>query len=69
MSGLHNRHMVGLTAWQTFFQTTHLTLHEKKVLVIGLWPGRPGRCGCGKSLWWPGNGCGTRACSPSAGRI
>lgn len=33
--GLHNRHMVGLTAWHTFFQTTHLTLHEKKVLVIG----------------------------------
>lgn len=33
--GLHNRHMVGLTAWQTFFQTTHLTLHEKRVLVIG----------------------------------
>ncbi|MEI8632723.1 hypothetical protein P4S72_13480 [Vibrio sp. PP-XX7] len=28
--GLHNRHMVGLTAWHTFFQTTHLTLHEKK---------------------------------------
>ena len=27
--------MVGLTAWHTFFQTTHLTLHEKKVLVIG----------------------------------
>lgn len=26
--GLHNRHMVGLTAWHTFFQTTHLTLHE-----------------------------------------
>ncbi|MBN0016502.1 hypothetical protein JTL76_34980, partial [Pseudomonas aeruginosa] len=23
------------TAWHTFFQTTHLTLHEKKVLVIG----------------------------------
>ncbi len=23
--GLHNRHMVGLTAWHTFFQTTHLT--------------------------------------------
>lgn len=21
--------------WHTFFQTTHLTLHEKKVLVIG----------------------------------
>lgn len=33
--GLHNRHMVGLTAWHTFFQTTHLTLHEKCVLVIG----------------------------------
>lgn len=33
--GLHNRHMVGLTAWHTFFQTTHLTLHEKKVVVIG----------------------------------
>ncbi len=33
--GLHNRHMVGLSAWQTFFQTTHLTLHEKTVVVIG----------------------------------
>ena len=33
--GLHNRHMVGLSAWQTFFQTTHLTLHEKVVLVVG----------------------------------
>lgn len=33
--GLHNRHMVGLTTWHTFFQTTHLTLHEKQVLVIG----------------------------------
>ena len=33
--GLHNRHMVGLSAWQTFFQTTHLTLHEKHVVVIG----------------------------------
>ena len=33
--GLHNRHMVGLTAWHTFFQTTHLTLHEKIVVVIG----------------------------------
>jgi adenosylhomocysteinase len=33
--GLHNRHMVGLTAWHTFFQTTHLTLHEKCVVVIG----------------------------------
>ena len=33
--GLHNRHMVGLTAWHTFFDTTHLTLHEKNVVVIG----------------------------------
>lgn len=33
--GLHNRHMVGLTAWHTFFQTTHLSLHEKNVVVIG----------------------------------
>lgn len=33
--GLHNRYMVGLSAWQTFFQTTHLTLHEKLVIVIG----------------------------------
>lgn len=33
--GLHNRHMVGLTAWHTFFQITHLTLHEKIVVVIG----------------------------------
>jgi adenosylhomocysteinase len=33
--GLHNRHMVGLTAWHTFFTRTGLTLHEKTVLVIG----------------------------------
>ena len=33
--GLHNRHMVGLTTWQTFFARTNLTLHEKHVLVIG----------------------------------
>lgn len=33
--GLHNRHMVGLTTWQTFFARTKLSLHEKKVLVIG----------------------------------
>jgi adenosylhomocysteinase len=33
--GLHNRHMVGLSTWQTFFARTHLTLHEKQVLVIG----------------------------------
>lgn len=33
--GLHNRHMVGLTGWHTFFQRTHLTLHEKNVTVVG----------------------------------
>lgn len=33
--GLHNRHMVGLTAWQAFCQRTHLTLHEKRVSVLG----------------------------------
>lgn len=32
---LHNRHMVGLTAWQAFMQRTHLSLHEKQVVVIG----------------------------------
>jgi adenosylhomocysteinase len=33
--GLHNRHMVGLTTWQAFFQRTKLTLHGKRVLVVG----------------------------------
>jgi adenosylhomocysteinase len=33
--GLHNRHMVGLSTWQTFFARTRLTLHEKRVVVIG----------------------------------
>lgn len=33
--GLHNRHMVGLSAWQAFMERTHLSLHEKKVVVIG----------------------------------
>ncbi|WP_448553800.1 NAD(P)-dependent oxidoreductase [Thalassotalea montiporae] len=33
--GLHNRHMVGLTAWQAFMERTHLSLHEKKVLIVG----------------------------------
>lgn len=33
--GLHNRHMVGLTAWHAFFQRTHLTLHEKRVTLLG----------------------------------
>ncbi len=33
--GLHNRFMVGLTTWTAFFERTHLTLHEKRVTVIG----------------------------------
>jgi len=33
--GLHNRHMVGLSAWQAFMERTHLSLHEKKVVIIG----------------------------------
>lgn len=33
--GLHNRHMVGLTTWHTFFTRTGLTLHGKRVVVIG----------------------------------
>lgn len=33
--GLHNRHMVGLSAWQAFMDRTHLSLHEKKVVILG----------------------------------
>lgn len=33
--GLHNRHMVGLTTWTAFFERTRLSLHERRVLVIG----------------------------------
>ena len=33
--GLHNRHMVGITTWQTFFERTFLTLHGKHVVVVG----------------------------------
>lgn len=33
--GLHNRHMVGLTAWQAFCQRTYMTLHEKQVTLLG----------------------------------
>ncbi|EAR11415.1 adenosylhomocysteinase [Reinekea blandensis] len=33
--GLHNRHMVGLTAWQAFCQRTYLTLHEKQITLLG----------------------------------
>jgi adenosylhomocysteinase len=35
---LHNRRMVGITTWHAFFQRTRLTLHGKKVLVIGYGP-------------------------------
>ncbi len=33
--GLHNRHMVGLTTWQAFFDRTRLSLHGKRVVVVG----------------------------------
>lgn len=33
--GLHNRRMVGLTTWHAFFERTRLTLHGKRVLVVG----------------------------------
>ncbi len=33
--GLHNRYLVGLSTWQAFFERTRLTLHGKRVLVIG----------------------------------
>lgn len=32
---LHNRRMVGICTWNTLFERTRLTLHEKKVIVIG----------------------------------
>ncbi|SPX50557.1 adenosylhomocysteinase [Klebsiella pneumoniae] len=67
--GLHNRHMVGLTAWHTFFQTTHLTLHEKKVLVIGYGLVGQGVAAAAKSFWRSGDGGGDRSCPPSAGGL
>jgi adenosylhomocysteinase len=33
--GLHNRHMVGLTACHAFFERTRLTFHNKRVVVVG----------------------------------
>ena len=33
--GLHNRYLVGQTAWQTFTDRTQLSLHRKRVLVVG----------------------------------
>ena len=35
---LHNRRMVGISTWHAFFERTHLTLHEKRVAVIGFGP-------------------------------
>ena len=33
--GLHNRYLVGLSTWNTFTERTQLSLHRKRVLVIG----------------------------------
>ncbi|WP_257452562.1 adenosylhomocysteinase [Archangium lipolyticum] len=33
--GLHNRWLVGLSTWQSFCERTHLTLHGRRVLVVG----------------------------------
>lgn len=37
-AGLHNRRMVGIVTWHAFFERTRLTLHEKRVLVLGYGP-------------------------------
>ncbi len=33
--GLHNRYLVGLSTWQTFCERTQLSLHGKRVVVVG----------------------------------
>lgn len=33
--GLHNRYLVGLSTWQTFTERTRLSLHGKRVVVVG----------------------------------
>ncbi len=33
--GLHNRHLVGLSTWNTFMERTQLSLHGRRVLVVG----------------------------------
>ncbi len=33
--GLHNRYLVGLMLWNTYLNITHLTLHGRRVLVVG----------------------------------
>jgi adenosylhomocysteinase len=35
---IHNRRMVGLSTWHAFFDRTHLTLHEKRVVIFGFGP-------------------------------
>lgn len=37
-TGIHNRHMVGLCAWHTFFNLTYLTLHGRHCAVVGFGP-------------------------------
>jgi len=36
--GLHNRYLVGQSTWQAFTQRTQLSLHGKRVLVVGYGP-------------------------------
>jgi adenosylhomocysteinase len=36
--GLHNRYLVGQSAWQAFTERTQLSLHRKRVLVVGCGP-------------------------------
>ena len=36
--GLHNRYLVGQTAWHTFTERTRLSLQRKRVLVVGYGP-------------------------------
>jgi adenosylhomocysteinase len=52
---LHNRRMVGLSTWHTFFERTRLTLHEKRVLVIGY--GSVGQSVADSALAYGGNVC------------
>ena len=33
--GLHNRYLVGLSTWHTFMERTLLSLHGRRVLVVG----------------------------------
>ena len=33
--GLHNRHLVGVSTWHTFMERTLLSLHGRRILVVG----------------------------------